>query len=146
MANGQQVAEENFQKFTAWTVSKTDDDYRNMVVRGVLSRVEIQAECGFSKSALSQNPRIKKALALLEKGLRERGVLPPLADAAPDGEAPEIRMRQPDHSRQAIDAHRLSRLEQDNASLRAEVAELKKQLSRFAVLQQALAETGRLPR
>ena len=151
MASGQQIAEENFQKFTVWMASKTDDDYRNMAVRGVLSREEIKTECGFSKSALTQNPRIKEALALLEKGLREKKVLPPLANDAPvdvpdDGEPPEARMRQPDPARHAIDANRMSRLEQENASLIAVVAELKKQLSRFTVLQQALAETGRLPR
>jgi hypothetical protein len=148
MASGQQIAEENVVKFAAWQASKTDDDFRNMAVRGVLSRTEIAAECGFAKSALTQNPRIKSALGLLEAGLREKGVLPPLANETRNGEAeaPDLRMRQPDPSRHAIDAHRLSRLEQDNASLKAEVAELKRQLSRFAVLQQVLAETGRLPR
>lgn len=146
MASGQQIAEENVLKFTTWAASKTDDDFRNMAMRGVLSRTDIAAECNFSKSALTQNPRIKQALGLLEDRLREKGVLPPLANDAADGEAPEIRMRQPDPARHAIDANRLSRLEQENASLRAEVAELKRQLGRFAVLQQALAETGRLPR
>lgn len=146
MANGQQVAEENFRKFTAWAASKIDDDFRNMAARGVLSRTDIAAECDFAKSALTQNPRIKKALGLLEDGLREKGVLPPLVNDSPVGESPEIRMRQPDPARHAIDLNRLSRLEQDNASLRAEVVELKRLLGRFAVLQQALAETGRLPR
>jgi regulator of replication initiation timing len=40
----------------------------------------------------------------------------------------------------------LKRLEQENASLRAENDELKRQLERYVVLQEALSLTGRLPR
>ena len=75
MANGRQIAEQNFQRFTTWEAEKTISDFKQMVVRGVLSRKEIAKECGFSKSALDQNPRIKQALKQLEDGLREKGVL-----------------------------------------------------------------------
>lgn len=145
MANGQQVAEENVLKFAAWVASKSDADFRALTKRGVLSRIDIAAECGFAKSALAQNPRIREALKTLEEGLRARAVLPPLANEPEEG-AVEPRTRQPDPMRSARDAERLSRLEQENASLRAETAELKRQLQRFAVLQEALAESGRLPR
>jgi hypothetical protein len=37
-------------------------------------------------------------------------------------------------------------LEQENASLKAEVAELKRAVEKYAVLSEALAQTGRLPR
>jgi hypothetical protein len=144
MASGQQVAEENVRRFTAWAASKTDDDFRDMVSRGVLSRTEIAAECGFAKSALAQNPRIRESLSNLEAGLRERGVLPPAA--TPDEQVAAPPTRSPDAARLARDAERLSRLEQENASLKAENAELKRVLGRYAVLQEALAETGRLPR
>jgi hypothetical protein len=76
MASGQQLAEENFRKFTAWKQSKTDEDFRNMVVRGALSRRDIAAECVFAGSVLNQNPRVKKALQELEDDLRTRQVLP----------------------------------------------------------------------
>ena len=59
MASGRQIAEENVQTFIAWVATKNDADYRAMVSRGVLSRTEIAKECGFAKSALVQNPRIK---------------------------------------------------------------------------------------
>lgn len=145
MASGQQVAEENVRKFTAWVASKTDDDFRSMVLRGVLSRTDIAAECGFAKSVLSQNPRIRESLKDLEAGLRERGVLPkPAAEAS--GGPVEPRTRQAEGAGSLRDAERLKRLEQENASLRAELAEVKRALSRYAVLQEALAETGRLPR
>lgn len=144
MASGLQIAEENVRRFTTWIASKTDDDFRNLVSRGVLSRTEIAAECGFAKSALSQNPRIREALSNLETSLRERGVLPAVATA--DEQVASLPARSPDAARLARDAERLSRLEQENASLKAENAELKRILGRYTVLQEALAETGRLPR
>jgi hypothetical protein len=145
MASGQQVAEENVRRFTTWAASRTDEDFRNMVTRGVLSRTEIAAECGFAKSALAQNPRIRDALKNLEADLRERGVLPQLA-SGDEPEASPLRLRAAESPRAAQDAERLSRLEQENASLKAENAELKRMLGRYAVLQEVLAETGRLPR
>ncbi len=145
MASGQQVAEENVQRFQTWVASKSDSDFREMVTRGVLSRTEIAAECGFAKSALSQNPRIRAALKRLEEVLREREVLPPLADSS-TSEGTPVAPQRFDSVRAARDAERLSRLERENASLKAENAELKTLLGRYAVLQEVLAETGRLPR
>ncbi|OZB69553.1 MULTISPECIES: VPA1267 family protein [unclassified Thiomonas] len=145
MASGQQLAEENVHKFLIWMASKTDSDFRSMVMRGVLSRTEIATECGFAKSALTQNPRIRRALADLESTLRERGVLPPVVSVAEDKPG-TLPLRQPDPERNAMEAARLSRLEQENASLKAENTELKRLLARYTVLQDALAETGRLPR
>jgi len=82
MPSGQQVAEENVRKFTAWAASKTDVDFRSMVVKGVLSRTDIAAECGFAKSALAQNPRIRDGLKELESRLRASAVLPKVATEA----------------------------------------------------------------
>lgn len=146
MSNGQQLAEENLRKFMTWTATKTEDEYRSMVSRGVLSRTEIAAECGFAKSVLAQNPRVRQALLDLESSLRERGVLPAPAETLVAEEAPELRQRKVGGLAAARDADRLKRLEQDNASLRAEVAELKRLLSRYEDLQEALAEAGRVPR
>ena len=145
MASGQQLAEENVRKFATWVAGKADGDFRSMVLRGVLSRTDIAAECGFTKSVLSQNPRIRESLKELEEQLRGRGVLPKPAAEATEGPA-EPRMRQAEGVASARDAERLKRLEQENASLRSELAEVKRALSRYAVLQDALAETGRLPR
>ena len=145
MTSGRQLAEQNVQAFAAWMASKTDDDFRAMANRGVLSRKEVAKECGFAKSALDQNPRIKAALRELEDGLRLRGVLPPVVERDPDApQAPLV--REPGRLRAAQDAERLRRLEQENAGLKAEVAELKRALEKHAVLREALALTGRLPR
>ena len=72
-------------------------------------------------------------------------MLPEVAEKASD-EAQLPRMREPDEQRAMLDAERLRRLEQENASLRAENAELKRLLERHSVLREALALTGRLPR
>jgi hypothetical protein len=145
VASGRQIGEENVQTFLRWIASKTDADYRAMSLRGVLSRKEIAKECGFAKSALDQNPRIKAALLELEDGLRARGVLPPVLARTP-GEAQAPRRREPGAQRALLYAERLRRLEQENASLRVENAELKRLLSQHAILREALALTGRLPR
>lgn len=145
MANGQQRAEQNVQTFLTWVASKTDDDFRALTSRGMLSRKEIAIECGFAKSALDQNPRIKASLRELEDGLRARGILPSaLEKATQDPAMPPV--RESGKLRGALDAERLRRLETDNASLRAEVAELKRSLEKHVVLSEALALTGRLPR
>jgi hypothetical protein len=145
MASGQQLAQQNVHAFATWAASKTDDDFRAMASRGVLSRKEVAKECGFAKSALDQNPRIKAALRDLEDALRQRGVLPPAVQVDPDAVAVPV-IREPGKLRAAQDADRLRRLEQENAGLKAEVSELKRQLEKHAVLSEALALTGRLPR
>jgi len=145
MASGQQLSEQNVKTFASWVSSKVDDDFRAMASRGVLSRKEIAAECGFAKSALDQNPRIKAALRELEDLLRERGVLPPTVEKTAE-EAAKPLMREPGKLRGVLEAERLRRLETDNASLKAEVEELKRALEKHTILSEALSMTGRLPR
>lgn len=145
MASGQQIAEHNVSLFAVWEASKTDADFRAMASRGVLSRKEIATECGFAKSALDQNPRIKAALRELEDSLRARGVLPPMMEKTTEESMAPL-MREPGKLRGALDAERMRRLETENASLKAEVAELKRALLKYAILSEALALTGRLPR
>ena len=60
--------------------------------------------------------------------------------------APAAVMREPGRLRAAQETERLRRLEQENAGLKAEVAELKRTVEKYAVLRDALALTGRLPR
>lgn len=144
MANGQQLAEQNFAAFNAWVASQTDESFRQIASRGVLSRKEIAIQCGFGKSALDQNRRIKEALISLENGLRDRSILPPKVAIPSNLDA--VPMREAGTEKSALDAIRLKRLEQENASLRAENGELKKQLARFAVIHEALSLTGRVLR
>lgn len=143
MANGRQVAEQNFAAFVAWVGSKSDEDFREYAHRGKLKRSEVASECGFGKSALVQNPAIKNALEELEDSLRCRGILPPLTDISVSTELP-IRDREAKQRRQ--DGQRLNSLEQENAALRAELAEVKAMLDRYKLQLSFMEETGRLPR
>jgi hypothetical protein len=70
-------------------LSKTDDDFREMVVRGQLSQQEIARECGFAKSVLQQNPRVKETLKTLDAQLRDRNLLPQLAEASENVAVPQ---------------------------------------------------------
>jgi hypothetical protein len=145
LANGQQVAEQNLVSFLAWVTSKRDNDFREYVHRGKLNRSEIAAECGFGKSALLQNPSIRSSLEALEERLRAAGVLPPLVVSPQQThEDPPIRDRDARQRRQ--DGQRLNSLEQDNAALRAELAQAKAMLERYKLLASFMEETGRLPR
>lgn len=139
--SGQQKADQNLATFLSWAASKTDADYREMVMRGQLNRKEIARECGFAKSVLLQNPRVKDALRVLEAQLRERDILPPVAE--PASLAPTSDVPNP---RAAADKARLKRLEAENAALRAEVMELRGQLDRYRLMDDVLSSTGRLPR
>ncbi|MBZ0070011.1 MAG: hypothetical protein K8F26_14500 [Thiobacillus sp.] len=139
--NGQQRADENLATFLSWAASKTDADYREMALRGQLNRKEIARECGFAKSVLLQNPRVKEALRKVEAELRERDILPPVAEPT----AP-TRPNEAPNPRAAADKARLKRLEVENASLRAEVMELRGQLERYRLMDNVLSSTGRLPR
>lgn len=120
----------------------TDADYRQMVVRGVLSRTEVARACGFAKSALDQNPRIKRSLKELEENLRQREVLP--LKKAPSAVSDDSSLAKAEkHARVANE--RTQRLEVECASLRAENAHLKKQIEKLRFLHQTLVETGRMP-
>ncbi|MGF6555469.1 hypothetical protein ABIA48_001849 [Pseudomonas sp. S30_BP2TU TE3576] len=157
MANGKQLAEQNLAIFIGWVASKNDTDFRKIIARGVLSRTEIARECGFAKSALNQNPRIKNSLHALEEQLRARAVLPPrapLPDTEVKGGAETCRSEmsvadQNKAERAAIEGREselLHRLQLENANQKAEITELRRRLSKYESLHQALASTGRVPR
>lgn len=146
MASGQQLSEINFRTFTLWLGSRTDDDFKQIVVRGSLSRKEIASQCSFALSVVNQNPRIKTALRDKELHLRERGILPPIAVQTTGASAGTLPMREQSSSSKSLDAQRLGRLELENASLRAENSQLKRELDRYAVIRDVLATTGRFPR
>lgn len=144
MANGQQRAEENYQRFVEWMAAKADKDYRKLECRGVINRTIIAAECGFAKSVLSQNPRVKEALIALEKGLRDRHVLPPSNSKQSRAVAPVSRGGE--RVIAVAHAEQLRSLETANAALLKENEELTRNLKKFTILQQALMMTGRIPR
>ena len=145
MASGQQKAQQNLDAFLAWSATQTDDDYRQIAFRGQLNRIEVAKAVGCGKSALNQNPDIRKALKKLEDNLRDKLVLPPLTDTAKkDADKP----KQYDNTanRKALDSKRSSSLEAENVELKAKIKELEGKLKRFGELSETLSEMGFMPR
>ncbi|HUW65023.1 MAG TPA: VPA1267 family protein [Spirochaetia bacterium] len=139
--SGKQKADHNLATFLSWIAGKTDSDFREMVVRGQLSRQEIARECCFARSVLLQNPRVRDELRSLETQLRERGVLP----SQTSDDIPSVPVAQA-NPHAAEDKARMKRLESENAALKAELTELRGELDRYRVMDNILCSTGRLPR
>ena len=145
MANGQQKAQQNLDAFLEWSATQKDDDYKQIAFRGQLSHTEIAKAVGFGKSALNQNPDIRKHLKKLEDNLRDKGVLPPLTDTAKK-EADKPKQYDNTANRKALDSKRSSSLEAENIELKAKIKELEGKLTRFGELSETLSEMGFMPR
>lgn len=139
--NGQEKADQSYEAFRKWAASRTDADFREIVRGAQLNRGEICRECGFGRSALTQNPRIKEALFHLEDDLRERGVLP--WQQSPVSEPP---MRAKGQMAAASDAERLRKLEAEVAGLRVALEEARSRLAQYQAIEGVLLESGRLIR
>ncbi|MFS1993621.1 VPA1267 family protein [Vibrio breoganii] len=145
MASGQQKAQQNLEAFEVWKATQTDDDFKQIVFRGQLNRIEVAKGIGCGKSALSQNPALKNALKALEDELRGKGVLPPLTDAAKKNEG-KPQAYDNTANRKLLDSKRVSSLEAENIELKVKVKELEKRLERFGELSETLSEMGLMPR
>lgn len=143
MANGAQIAQVNYYRFLQWKQSMTDAGFRTIERRGVINRAEIVKQCGFARSALTQNPRIKAALKELEDELRARAILPTAIDPEGSGNRSISQANSPE--RVSV-SDGLDSLTTENAALVEENRELKRKLSKLAILQEALVLTGRIPR
>jgi hypothetical protein len=150
MANGRQIAAENFKRFRAWVADReANRDWADYIRRGQLNRTEVAAECGFAKSVLRQNPAVKTALEALEARLRSEGALPP-------GKGEKAPQTQDEAASASVDRRivtinnrseqRVKALEAQNAALRAEVLELREQLNRYRMIDDHLSQTGRMVR
>ena len=160
---------QNLEAFAEWSSCKTHDEFSLMVYRGSLNREKIALACGFTKSALRQNPAIKAALLALEDRLRSEGILPDVnngqhdtaakLNAGADAQQTVTEICQPFHSdsigatetpsqraRPSSLESTIRRLQSENASQRAEIHELRHKLAKLTALQDALSKTGRLPR
>ena len=145
MASGQQKAQQNLGAFEVWKATQTDDDFKQIVFRVQLNRIEVAKGIGCGKSALNQNPALRKALKALEGELRDRGVLPPLTEAARKNEG-KPQAYDNTANRKLLDSKRVLSLEADNIELKAKVKELEKRLERFGELSETLSEMGLMPR
>ena len=145
MANGQQKAQQNLDAFQVWVATQQDDDFKQIVFRGQLNRIEVAKAVGCGKSALNQNPELRKSLKQLEDNLRDKGVLPPLTNTAKK-DADKPKQYDNTENRKALDSKRLSSLEAENIELKAKIKELAGKLERFGELSETLSEMGFMPR
>ncbi|MCL4822636.1 MAG: hypothetical protein KJZ57_00335 [Anaerolineales bacterium] len=143
--SGQQIAKDNILKFNVWVVERERaNDWQDYLRGGKLSRSEIAAECGFALSVLRQNPAIKEALQALEEGLAARGILlvketaPGASNKAASEKATDKRILA---AKAKVEA-RVKALEEQNATLKAEVRDLRDRLNHFKHLDDYLARTG----
>lgn len=145
MASGQQKAQQNLEAFKVWKATQTDDDFRQIVFRGQLNRIEVAKGIGCGKSALNQNPALRKALKTLEDELRDKAVLPPLTESASKN-ADKPKAYDNTANRKLLDSKRVASLEAENIELKAKVKELESRLERFGELSETLSEMGLMPR
>lgn len=143
--NGQQLGLQNIAKFETWVATQTDDDFKQMIHRGQLNRGTIAKEADIGKSSLRQNDSIKTALKILENDLRDRGVLPPLAQQTKDN-ADKPKEYDSTAKKKYLESNRIAALEAENLELKAEVAKLTGKLERFGEQAEALSELGIFPR
>jgi hypothetical protein len=146
MANGIQKGDDNLASFQEWVATQSNDDFKQIIYRGALNRAEIAKAIGCGKSALKQNPALKMALTILEDSLREKGVLPPLTDQGKKAQEGKAQAYDHTKTKRIMESKRLSALETENLSLKAELAELKRSMERMGELSATLAELGLVPR
>lgn len=138
------------QRFNAWvTEREAAADWKDYIRQGKLNRTEIASECGFGLSALQQNPAVKAALEALEARLLASGILKPVIAAsdptiegASDATSQSIDKRV--MAAKAKAEQRVKQLEEQNAALRAEIRDLRDQLTQYRHLDEHLCASGRL--
>ncbi|MCV2353569.1 hypothetical protein LNV09_05270 [Paucibacter sp. B2R-40] len=142
------LAAQAVRRFNEWVVERDRAaDWPDYIRAGKLNRSELAKECEFGRAALQQNPSLAAALAALEVRLADQGVLSaaPLVDPelkAMVGAADE-QVRRAMSARATLEK-RVKTLEEQNAALRAETAELRERLRRSALADIHLSQTGRL--
>lgn len=164
--SGRQIAVQYVERFKTWVaerdVAKDWDDY---VRCDTLNRSEIARECDFLRSVFSTNPGVSKALFELESRLRQEGLLPSISsqtagvqqgnEGSADADVPEAGAAMTDpaarlalrraNGAKAKAEERVKALEEQNATLRAEVKGLRDQVRKLSFMDEHLALSGRLP-
>lgn len=147
--SGQQSAVANVQRFALW-IGERDAarDWDDYLQAGVLNKSEVAAECGFSRSVFYQNPGVRDVLQRLEKRLGTSVLSSSQTEAAClSGEAADPSGKAVDRRTAAGKAQaeaRIKALAEQNATLQAEVRDLRKRLLRYEHLDSHLSKTGRL--
>jgi len=116
------------ERFTAWSASMSDDDFRQIVYvpKGILNRQEIKKLAGLSDQAIKKNAKVKAALKDLEDGLRDRGILPPQTESGKKVQAGS-KLYDKTAKQSSIDSQRVAQLESKNHDLQVRIEKLEQE-------------------
>lgn len=141
--NGAAKAKETVETFKAVMLGQRNEFYIQMVYRGQLNRKEIAKLCDCTTSALRQNPALKELLEILEDGLRDKGMLPPISAA---GKAKKqnsgSKLYDPSGKQGISYAVFCLKKKKQVAELKVQVEEL----SRYEEMAKVVADMGLIPR
>ncbi|MFG6562145.1 hypothetical protein ACGYK7_16800 [Sulfitobacter sp. 1A15299] len=127
MPSGQQLAKENFARFSTWVSEReARGDYADYLHRGKLNRSEIATELGFGASAFGQNPAIRKLVEELDVrwGSQHPASSKSLAEESSARERANNRVKRTEASNSKL-LQRIISLEEENRQLRRELEEVK---------------------
>lgn len=131
-------------KWNTWVGRMTDKDYVLMMTNlGKLDRQKVADGCGFSKSVLGSNPRIKPMLEELETKLRERGVLPELTNESKEEDSEPIKTDK-ESLISSMEQFKVTELEKRCAELKADNDLIKSKLGRFSEIIDVYADLDEL--
>ncbi len=136
--------EKSVRKWNTWLESMTDHDYILMMTdQGKLDRTKVANGCGFSKSVLGSNPRVKAMLEELETKLRERGILPELISKSEEEDSEPLKTDK-ESLISSMDQSRVTELEKCCTELKAENNVIKVKLGRFSEIIDVYADLDEL--
>lgn len=146
MANGQQIAKQNLNKFLAWTQErKIANDWQDYLHRGKLHRTLIASECNFAKSVLQQNPSVKEALSLLEGELASANLIQP-STPTPARSKPSMPPFPSTDPNSTKFERRVKELEEKNILLKIENDHLRQSLKQYEMIEDNMLRSGLLPK
>lgn len=138
MTSGKKLAKEYSDRVEKWiTEREQQKDWAEYERGGKINRAVLCAELDFGRSVITQNPAVNSALKEAEQrwfGLRD------------ETKAGHEAARERSEKATATVSQAASKLRDEVALLKAENQLLRKRLSKFEVLAEVLAETGRTPR
>jgi len=133
-----------FRAIINWVGAQTDEDFKTIKKsRNQLDRHEVAKFSGVSKSNLTQNWFVRKALLIVDEDLRSKGIL--FAEVSDTKGLDDSGEPEP-NKREQLMSQRMQSLEKQVATISAERDMLKVQNKRFRTIEAILMETGRLPR
>ena len=138
MTSGKKLAKEYSDRVDKWIAEREQQkDWAEYERAGKINRAVLCAELDFGRSVITQNPAVRAAL----KEAEQRWF-----DLRDETKAGQEAARERSEKAAATVSQAASKLRDEVALLKAENQLLRKRLSKFEVLAEVLAETGRTPR